>query len=56
MMARKKEKTDSGKTVAGDVRSSYCNVLGIFPSLGPTQSEGDPEAEVPKERAMPSVR
>lgn len=52
MMARKKEKSDSGKTVAGDVRSSYCNVLGIFPSLGPTQSEVDPEAEVLKEKAM----
>ena len=54
--ARKKEKSDSGKTVAGDVRCSYCNILWMFPSLGPPQSEVDPEAEVPEETAMPSVR
>ena len=62
MTARKKERSDSGKTGAGDVRSPYCNVLRIFPNLGltlvdsDTQGEVDPEAEVPRERAMLAIR
>lgn len=36
VMARKKAKNDSGRTVTRDVISPYCDVLEIFPNLGPT--------------------
>lgn len=61
-MNGKKEKSDSGRTVTGDVRSPHCNVLGIFPNLSPTQvdsdiqDEVDSEAEVAGERAMLTIR
>lgn len=62
IMARKKARSDSGKTGTGDVRSPYCNVLRIFPNLGltlvdsDTQGDVDPEAEVPREKALLAIR
>lgn len=59
-MFRKKQV--SGTTGTGAVRSLYCTVLRTFPNLGlihvesATQGEVNPEAEVPRERAMLTIR
>lgn len=45
MMSRKREESDSGKIVTGNVRSSYCNVLGIFLSLDPTHMDSETQGE-----------
>lgn len=57
-----KETEVSGKTGTGAVRSLYCTVLRTFPNLGlihvesSTQGEVNSEAEVPRERAMLTIR